>query len=91
MSEHKLNYTNEQLNIIEADINKNIIVESDAGCGKTFCIVKRAEYLVKNGIDQRKIQILAFNKAVASEIARKLQELKLYRVKVDTLDSFVLS
>jgi len=84
-------YTAEQIKIIEADKNKNILVESDAGCGKTFCIVERVKFLVEQGVKQDSILILAFNKSIAAEIARKLQHINLYIVKVETLDSFVLS
>lgn len=85
-----MDLTNEQKEIVYANINKNILVESDAGCGKTFCIVERVKFLIEKGIKPEKIQVLAFNKAISCEIVKKLYDVNILNVNVETIDSFVL-
>lgn len=41
---------------------KHLLVLAGAGTGKTRCIVGRAAYLIENGIQPEKIQVLTFTK-----------------------------
>ena len=60
-----------QREIVETDARK-VIVASCAGSGKTRCLVGRCEYLLRQGVDPRKIVLITFTNAAAEEISERL-------------------
>ena len=52
---------------------KHLLVLAGAGTGKTRCIVGRAAYLIKTGVQPEKIQILTFTKRAANEIVERVK------------------
>ncbi|HAV53906.1 MAG TPA: ATP-dependent helicase [Aequorivita sp.] len=52
---------------------KHLLLLAGAGTGKTRCIVGRAAYLIENGIQPEKIQILTFTKRSANEIVERVK------------------
>ncbi|MCP9200815.1 ATP-dependent helicase [Gramella sp. GC03-9] len=52
---------------------KHLLVLAGAGTGKTKTIISRAAYLISQGVDPGKIQILTFTKRAASEIINRVK------------------
>ncbi len=75
--------TKEQQRIITSK-SKNILVIAGAGCGKTFTITKRVDYLINNlGVNKEDILVLSFTKATVNDIKKKLDS----NIKVFTFHS----
>ncbi len=70
MENHNLN--DKQKKAVEFD-GKHLLVLAGAGTGKTRCIVGRAAYLIEQGVQPEKIQILTFTKRSASEIVERVK------------------
>lgn len=52
---------------------KHLLVLAGAGTGKTRTIIARASYLIENGANPSKIQILTFTKKAANEIVERVK------------------
>ncbi|WP_235298662.1 ATP-dependent helicase [Portibacter marinus] len=52
---------------------KHLLVLAGAGTGKTRTIIARAIYLINQGVEPSKIQILTFTKRAASEIVTRIR------------------
>lgn len=70
MKNHVLN--EKQKKAVEFE-GKHLLVLAGAGTGKTRCIVGRAAYLIENGTQPEKIQILTFTKRSANEIVERVK------------------
>jgi len=62
----------QQLKAVEFS-GKHLLVLAGAGTGKTRTIIARAAYLIENGADPSKIQILTFTKKAANEIVERVK------------------
>ena len=65
------NYNAEQLDAIQYS-DGHALVLAGVGTGKTRTIIGRAEYLIDNGTDPSRIQILTFTKRAAAEIVERV-------------------
>ena len=65
-----LNYSQKQAVTFNG---KHCLVLAGAGTGKTRTIISRASYLISEGVDPTKIQILTFTKRAASEIVNRVK------------------
>lgn len=74
-----------QKEIVETDASQ-VIVASCAGSGKTRCLVGRCDYLLKHGVDPKKIVLITFTNAAAEEISERLGNPK--GVFVGTIHSY---
>jgi len=63
---------NEKQKIAVEYDGKHILVLAGAGTGKTSTIIARAEYLVQNGVDPRRILLLTFTRRAAKEMTDRL-------------------
>lgn len=70
MTQKELN--KEQLKAVEFS-GKHLLVLAGAGTGKTRTIIGRAAYLIENGANPSKIQILTFTKKAANEIVERVK------------------
>ena len=61
-----------QIQAVQYD-GEHLLVLAGAGTGKTRCIVGRAAYLIKNGVQPEHIQILTFTKRAANEIVERVK------------------
>lgn len=52
--------------------DQHILVLAGAGTGKTLTIIARAEYLIRKGIDPRRILLLTFTRRAAKEMTDRL-------------------
>ncbi|MGB5991820.1 MAG: UvrD-helicase domain-containing protein, partial [Desulfobacterales bacterium] len=52
--------------------DKHILVLAGAGTGKTLTIIARAEYLIREGVDPRRILLLTFTRRAAREMTDRL-------------------
>ncbi len=51
---------------------KHILVLAGAGTGKTLAIIARAEYLIRNGVEPKRILLLTFTRRAAKEMTDRL-------------------
>lgn len=65
-------------------------VEAGPGSGKTRVIVERAARLVAGGLPQDSILCVTFTRKAAGEMDRRLQEMDIGGVRVETIHSFCL-
>ena len=63
--------TNEQRAVVETTKSK-VVVIATAAAGKTRCITERVRWLLKQGIDPKKIVAITFTNAAAEEISDRL-------------------
>jgi len=54
---------------------KHLLVLAGAGTGKTHTIISRAAYLIENGVQAKRIQILSFTRKSASEIVERVNSM----------------
>jgi len=90
LSNPKLNFsaTSEQSQIINAELNKNIVIIACAGSGKTTTLVQRIKYLIDNGIDPYQIILTTFTREASADMKKKLKKvLGENGVYVGTMDS----
>ena len=52
--------TEEQKQFVLYEGKKSVIVSSTAGSGKSFCCVQRLKFLLKKGVDPKKIIFFSF-------------------------------
>ncbi len=67
-----MNFSQEQLEIIEAPLDEKTIVMATAASGKTRTLIERLKYVIKNGIDPSKIVVLTFTNNAAAEMRDRL-------------------
>ena len=63
--------TQEQEDIIKTDAKYSLVI-AGAGCGKTYTIIKRVEYLIKMGVDPNKILIISFTNNTVNDLLKKI-------------------
>jgi len=84
--------TSQQLNAINANLDKNISIIACAGSGKTTTLINRIDFLIKNGIHPTSIILTTFTRDAAKDMSKKLNK-KLGKengVYVGTMDSLSL-
>jgi len=68
-----INFSDEQLTAINCK-DKYILLKARAGSGKTSVIVERTKKLLKDGVPNNEILILAFNKKASLEIQDRISQ-----------------
>jgi DNA helicase-2/ATP-dependent DNA helicase PcrA len=63
-----------QKKAVNSSIDKNILVVSGPGTGKTIVIAERVKYLISKGVNLTEITVLAFTNNAAQEIGGRLNE-----------------
>lgn len=66
-----IEFSKEQLNVIDSK-EKYILLKARAGSGKTAVITERTKRLLKQGISQNEILLLAFNKKASEEMNERV-------------------
>ena len=69
-----MNFSDEQLAIINAPIDEKTIVMAAAAAGKTATLTERIRHLLKSGMDPRKIVAITFTNNAAAEMRERLAE-----------------
>lgn len=67
-----MNFSKEQLEIIEAPLDEKTIVMASAASGKTATLTERIRYIINHGIDPSKIVVLTFTNNAAAEMRDRL-------------------
>ncbi len=67
----EFNFDSEQLKAINSK-SKYILLKARAGSGKTAVLVERVKRLLKNGVNQNEILLLAFNKKASIEMKKRV-------------------
>ncbi len=83
----KRDYTEEQINVIKADIKANIILKATAGSGKTAVSCERVKFLLEKGVSPDKIIFFSYTTAAVEEFRKRLNN---DAVKVTTIHAFCL-
>lgn len=71
--EQLLSELNESQKIAATHLKSHALVLAGAGCGKTKTIIARAAFLIDQGINPDRIQILTFTRRAASEIVERVK------------------
>lgn len=67
-----MNFTEEQMAVIECPIDEKTLVIANPASGKTACLIERLKYLLDNGVDPSKIVALTFTNNAANEMIERL-------------------
>jgi len=67
----EIKFSDEQLKAINSK-EKYILLKARAGSGKTSVLVERVKQLLKSGVSQNEILVLAFNKKASQEIKNRI-------------------
>lgn len=86
--EVKKEFTEEQKNFIEADVNASIILTATAGSGKTTVCCERVKFLLSKGISPDKVLFLSFTTSAVKTFKERLNN---DAVKVTTIHALCLS
>lgn len=81
----------EQEIVIEADLDKQIVVNAPPGTGKTYTVSKKIEYIVNNSVASlEEILIICFSRSAVKEIKKRLgiKEEQKKEITIRTIDSF---
>lgn len=84
---NKTEFTKEQKDFIEEDINSSIILRATAGAGKTKSAVERVKHLIGEGVDPKKIIFFSYTTSAVKEFKKRLDN---EEVKVTTIHAFCL-
>lgn len=84
-----MNFSEEQLEVIEAPIDEKTIVMAAAASGKTATLTERIRYLLKNGIRPEKIVSITFTNNAAAEMRERLGDDFQEGMFLGTLHSYV--
>jgi len=79
------NLTEEQRQFVLYEGKKSVIVSSTAGSGKSFCCVQRLKFLLKKGVDPKKIIFFSFTNAAVDELKERVNNKD---IKITTIHSF---
>jgi superfamily I DNA/RNA helicase len=69
----KIQFSEEQLKAINCN-KKYILLKARAGSGKTAVLVERVKKLLKSGVSQNEILLLAFNKKASEEMKNRISK-----------------
>lgn len=87
--EKMIKLSDEQYNVVVADIKQNIRIIASAGSGKTTTIICRIKYLIDHGIDPERIMLTTFSVDAAKTLRNKLLDVFGFmpKITVGTIDS----
>lgn len=87
--EDKIQLNQQQQQIINEDLDKNIRIIACAGSGKTTTIIYRFKYLIDQGVESKKIMITTFNVDACKSIKHKVNDVMGYIPNsiIGTIDS----
>lgn len=81
----------EQKKVIQAPIDRKIIVNAPPGTGKTYTVSKKIEYIVQNDIvPLEQVLVICFSRSALSEIKERITipEIQKRKLTIRTIDSF---
>jgi glycerophosphoryl diester phosphodiesterase len=84
-----ISLSNEQINIVTSDINKNYKIIACAGSGKTTTIISRIKYLIDHNINPTKILLTTFNVDASEILTKRLNKIFGFSLNITsgTIDS----
>ena len=72
------NFTPEQVKIITAPVNQNMLIKASPGTGKTTTIVERIRYIVKNkNVNLNSIALFTYNNSLGIDMREKISKVNL--------------
>lgn len=88
----ELNWTKEQLQVIEADEERRIVVNAMPGAGKTAVACAKISHLIDEGVSASKIWLLSFTRTAVQELRDRIasfadEDMDVIGVKIATIDS----
>jgi len=83
----RINYTEEQIDFVDYDGNKSIMLIATAGSGKTFSVVQRLKQLLNRGVPPDKMIFFSYTKAATEELQKRIGR---DDVKITTIHAFAL-
>lgn len=67
-----MNFTDEQLEVIQCPIDEKTLVIANPASGKTACLIGRLKHLLDSGVDPTKIVAITFTNNAANEMIERL-------------------
>ena len=88
----ELDWTKEQLEIIEADEDRRIVVNAMPGAGKTAVACAKISHLIDKGVSASQIWLLSFTRTAVQELRNRIasfakEDEDVIGVKIATIDS----
>lgn len=88
----ELNWTEEQLKIIESDEERRIVVNATPGAGKTAIACAKISHLIDEGVSASQIWLLSFTRTAVQELKDRIasfanEDMDVIGVKIATIDS----
>ena len=84
-----MNFNKQQQEVIDT-LDGNLAVIATAGSGKTTVLTNRIVNMISHGISSNKILAVTFSKKAKKSIEKKLEQLNVYGVNVETFHSLAL-
>lgn len=88
--QHELILNEQQYRAVNADLNKNILIFSCAGSGKTSTVLCRIKHIIEHGVKPYSIVLTTFTKFAANDMTQKLStlyDIKKIGLEIGTIDS----
>ena len=88
----ELDWTEEQLEIIEADEERRIVVDAMPGAGKTAVACAKISKMIDNGVPASQIWLMSFTRTAVQELKNRIasfaeEDEDIIGVKIATIDS----
>jgi uncharacterized tellurite resistance protein B-like protein len=88
----ELDWTDEQLEVIEADVESRIVVNAMPGAGKTAVACAKISYLIDEGVPASRIWLISFTRTAVQELRNRIasfadEDDDVIGVKIATIDS----
>ncbi|MBM5572325.1 MULTISPECIES: UvrD-helicase domain-containing protein [Deefgea] len=73
-----------QSKAIKLPFDKHAAIKAAAGSGKTYVLTNRVKYMTESGVDPASIVLITFTRKAATNLKKKLNELKVKGVMIGT-------
>ena len=88
----QLDWTNDQLRVVKANLNERLIVTAQPGAGKTAVACAKISHLIDQGVSPSNIWLLSFTRTAVQELRDRISSFSeeaenILGVKIATIDS----
>ena len=97
MNQKKLNWTEEQLNVIQAPCNTRMLIDAGPGTGKTATLCSRIASLIDNSdINPSSIWVISFTRTAVNELRNRIgsylkDPTQVFAIRIATIDAYAWS
>ncbi len=97
MNQPELNWTQEQVNVIEAPCNLRMLLDAGPGTGKTATLCARIAWLIDNSdINPNTIWVISFTRTAVNELRNRISSYlkdpaQVFAIRIATIDAYAWS